>query len=100
LADEPAVPYFGNAGVNAGDGASARPFEGQLAFLRVENGLDPLADSAKFPEARFFIFPIWSGRVGSDRVESDLVESDQFGFEFSGDEVLEVSPGEAGVAVQ
>lgn len=65
----------------AGDEASIV----ELAFHRVEGGLDPLAYSAEFPQLRFFVFPI---------------KSNQFGFEFSRDEVLEFFPGEACVAVQ
>ena len=70
---EPVVPdsggegeeASGDAGVDAGDGASAVVFEGELAFHGVEYGLDPLADSAEFPEPWFLVFWVGSGRVGS-----------------------------------
>ena len=89
--DEPVVPdaggegeeSSGDSGVDAVDGASAVVFEGELAFHRVEHRFNPLANTAELPEARFFVIP---------------VGSDQFGFEFSGDEVLELFPGEAFVA--
>ena len=63
LADEPLVPYSegegegeeasGDAGVDANDGACAVVFEGGLACHRVEDGLDPLAYSGKFPQRGF-----------------------------------------------
>ena len=70
----------GDAGVYAGDGASAVVFEGELAFKGVEDGLDPLADSAERSESFLFAFP-----VGSDQV----------GTEFVGDESFKLAPGEA-----
>ena len=52
-------------------------------MLDQKDRLDPLGDSAEFPEPWFLVF--WVG-------------SDQFRFESSGDEVLEVFPSEAFVA--
>jgi hypothetical protein len=89
--DEPVVPdpgsegeeSSGDAGVDAGDGASTVVFESELALHRVEHRLDPLADAAEFAEAGFLVTA-----VGTDEV----------GAEFVGDEPLEFLPGEAFVA--
>ena len=54
--------------IQAGDGAAAVVFEDELANHRVEDGLDPLVDSAEFPQARFFVFSVGSGRVGPVRL--------------------------------
>ena len=88
---EPVVPDGGGEGeesshdarVDASDGASAVVFEGELAFHRVEHGLNPLTDSAEFPEAFLLVF---------------AVGSDQMGAEFVGHERFERGSGEALVA--
>ena len=54
--------------IHAEDGAAAVVIEDELANYRVEDGLDPLADSAEFPQARFFVFPVRSDRVGPVRL--------------------------------
>jgi len=58
-------------------------FRSSICMLDQKDRLDPLGDSAEFPEPWFLVF--WVG-------------SDQFRFESSGDEVLEVFPSEAFVA--
>lgn len=84
--DEPVVPdrggegeeSRGDAGVDAGDGSAAVFFEGELAFQRVEHGLDPLPDAAELPEPRRLVLA-----VGAEQMRAEVV----------GDEGLELSSG-------
>ena len=73
----------GDSGVGAFEGAPAVLFEGELAFEGVEDGLDPLPDTAEFSEAGFLVFA-----VGADQVRTEVF----------GDESFEVFPGEPFVA--
>ena len=73
----------GDAGVDAGQGPPAVVFEGELAFEGVEDGLDPLPDTAEFAETGFLVL---------------AVRADQVSAEVLGDEPFEVAAGEAFVA--
>jgi len=70
----------GDAGVDAGQGAAAVVFEGELALEGVDDGLDPLALPGELPEPGGLVLA-----VGADQVRAEL----------AGDEGLEVPSGEA-----
>lgn len=73
----------GDAGIDAGGGSTAVVFQSELAFQRVEHGLDPLPDAAEFAEPRVLVL---------------AVRADQVRAEVLGDERLERGSGEALVA--
>ena len=73
----------GDAGVDAGEGAAAVVFEGELAFEGVDDRLDPLPLPGQLAEPGGLVFA-----VGADQVRVQV----------AGDEGLEVAPGEALVA--
>jgi len=80
---------LGDAGDEAGDGVGSVVFERELAFDRVDDGLDPLPGAAEVAEAGWFVFA-----VGAQEDRSQFARQ---GFELSAGEAV---VGDHGGAVE